>query len=61
MKAILLIWIGFGGSQTLGVDHFDTIVECHAAAAALKAHDRRLESECLPYEADARFVTQVPQ
>lgn len=52
MSAILLIWIGLGSSQTMAVDHFKTMDECHAAAAALRSHDRRLKARCIPYQSN---------
>jgi hypothetical protein len=50
-KAILLIWIGVLQQQTLGIDHFNSMAECQAAADALRSHDHRLTGICLPYEA----------
>lgn len=62
MKALLIIWIGWGQTQVLAIDHFDSIDECLSASAAFRKYNDRLEASCLPYGQDPRFsAPPVPQ
>jgi hypothetical protein len=61
MKAILLIWIGYGNTQVLSTDRFETMEECHAAAAALAQHDQRLAAKCIPYSTETHPAPLVPR
>lgn len=50
-KAILLIWLGFGQTQTMSMTVMDSLIECEAAKAAMydskKAPNKRIH--CIPY------------
>lgn len=49
-KAILLIWIGLGYSETMSMTVVDSMAECRAAAEALKTYNGRLKARCIPYK-----------
>lgn len=51
MKALLIIWIGWGHAQTLAIDHFDTMEECQAVVKVMANKSEELVGECLPYKA----------
>jgi hypothetical protein len=48
-KAVLIIWIGLGQSQTLTTEKFDSMEECKAAREAIIHFHGRLEGDCVAY------------
>jgi hypothetical protein len=54
-KAIMIIWIGAGNTQTMAVSDFESLADCEAAKAALiQSHDGWFERDlknarCVPY------------
>ena len=50
-KFVLIVWLGYGRSSVLAIDHFDTLAECEAAKAAIyDVTDRDKEYHiCKPY------------
>lgn len=49
-KALLLIWIGLGQTQTMSMTVMGSMAECQAAKAALADHKTRLNSAvCIEY------------
>ncbi len=58
-KAILLLWIGFGNSEVLDVERYDSMVECRAVAEALRKHHHRLDGECIPYRFDEKRSARI--
>jgi hypothetical protein len=55
MKALLVVWIGLGNTQSVTVTVMDSLAECEAAIAALEAAPKwsRLADDamCVPYAA----------
>lgn len=53
IKFVLIVWIGYGQTQSLSIQTFDTQAECEAVASALEAEmDYRGWYRCVPYTFD---------
>jgi hypothetical protein len=49
-KFVLIVWVGFGNSQTLSTNTFDTLAECEAVAKVLEVEmDKSGWYRCRPY------------
>lgn len=50
-KFVLVVFIGFGNSQTIAIDHFDTSAECEAVRKAVLTVSQRQADwhVCVPY------------
>ena len=56
-KFVLIVWIGFGNSQSMSIATFDTQAECAAVAAEIKvvslaytySSEGREWPRCVPY------------
>jgi hypothetical protein len=52
-KFVLIVWVGFGNSQTLSTNTFDTLAECEAVAKVLEVEmDKDGWYRCKPYTFD---------
>lgn len=59
VSVIMVIWTGYGASQTLAVEQFDTIESCEAAKTAIVEHYKGFMRQ-LSLE-DVACITPVPQ